>query len=189
MAEQLSVQVRDTRGKRHALRMRRAGSIPAVLYGHGKGSVSLSVPAEQLTAAIRHGSKLVQLEGGVKDSALIREIQWDTFGLDILHVDFTRVLADERVEMTISVHLRGDAPGTKEGGGVEHPLHEIQLECPVVAIPDKLEMNINSLKLGESLTVGDLELPEGVKLLTPATTIVVQCVEPAAEAEEEKAEA
>ena len=185
MAEVLNVNIRETRGKRNSRRMRAAGGIPAILYGHGKPSVSLRVPADKLMTALRHGSKLFELSGDVQENAIIREVQMDTFGIEVLHVDFTRVLASESVETTITVELRGEAPGTKEGGVIEHLLHEVRIECLVTEIPDKLEININALNLGESRTASQLSLPEGARLISEADTVIVQCVQPAVLPDEE----
>lgn len=184
MAETLNVEVRKSLGKRNAKRLRNSGAIPAVLYGHGEATVSLAVSHEQFTTALRHGSRLVQLQGGVNESALIRDLQWDTYGTDVMHIDFSRVSADERIEVTVPVELRGQAPGARQGGVVQHMVHEIEIECLATAIPDKIQLNINHLEIGGSVTVGQLELPEGVKLLSDAEAIAVQCVEPAAEVEE-----
>jgi len=184
--ETLNAHIRDTRGKRNARRLRADGQIPAILYGHGEESVSLSVVADEFAAALRHGSKVVELKGAVNQSALIREVQWDTFGTEVLHLDLTRVSAGESVETTVSLELRGDAPGTHEGGILQNPIHELQIECPVAAIPDKISVNVNSLQLGESISAGELPLPESVRLLMDPETVVVLCVQPAAEIEEEE---
>jgi len=185
MAEVLNVNIRETRGKRNARRMRAAGGIPAILYGHGKSSVSLRIPGDKLATALRRGTKLFELSGDVQESALIREVQMDTYGIEVIHVDFTRVLAGERVETTIAVELRGEAPGTKEGGVIEHLLHEVRIECPVTEIPDKLEININALNLGETRTVSQLNLPEGAQLVSDADAVIVQCIQPAVLPDEE----
>ena len=185
MAESLHVHRRETRGSRNAKRLRAGGRIPAVLYGHGGENVSLTVPAEELATAIRHGAKLVELAGEVQDSAIIKEAQWDAFGLELLHVDFTRVVAGELLETTVRVELRGDAPGAREAGIVEHQMHEVQIECPVTAIPEKLTLRINELGLGESILASDLALPDGTKLLTEPSTMIVHCTVPAAPVEEE----
>ena len=153
MAEVLNVECRETRGKRNARRLRNAGKVPAVLYGHGEQSISLSVPAEELDHAVRRGSRLVNLTGGVQQQAFIRELQWDTWGTHVLHVDFTRISEHEKVQVEVTVELRGEAPGLKEGGVVEQLLHQVQIECEVTAIPEKLEVNINQLNLGESVSM------------------------------------
>ena len=106
MAEALKVELREKRGKRKARQLRRGGAIPAILYGHGQESVSLTVPREAFVTALRHGTRLVDLQGAVSESALIRDLQWDTFGVDVLHIDFARVSADERITVTVAVELR-----------------------------------------------------------------------------------
>lgn len=181
----LNVQIRDTRGKRNARRMRADGHIPAVLYGHGEKNVSLAVASIEFATVLRHGSKVVELKGAVNESVLIREIQWDTFGTEVLHLDLTRVSAGESVETTVSLELRGDAPGTHEGGILQNPIHELHIECPVTVIPDKISVNVNSLQLGDSILAGELSLPEGARLLMDPDTAVVLCVQPAAEVDEE----
>ncbi len=187
MAESLTVEKRATRGKRHAKRLRVAGSIPATLYGHGEEPVSLSVPHEAFLAAVRHGSRLLELKGAVNESALIRELQWDTYGTDVLHIDFARVSADEKVEVTVPVELRGQAAGARAGGVIQHMIHSVEIECLATAIPDKLLVKINNLEIHGTILVGQIELPAGVKLLSDSDEIVVQCLEPVAE--EDAAEA
>lgn len=183
MSEVLKVEVRQTRGKRHARRMRSAGMVPAVLYGHGEQNLSLSAAADQLQLVMRHGARVVDLEGAVSEKAFIRDLQWDVFGLEVLHLDLARVSADEKVEVELPVELRGEAPGVKDGGVVTQAVHHVRVECLVTAIPEKLSLRIHSLALGQSLLVKDLELPAGVTMLTEPETLIVQCAEPKAEAE------
>lgn len=187
MAEVLNVSKRETRGTSRARRLRASGVIPAVLYGHGQESLSLSVPADEIQSVIRHGSHIVDLKGAVSESALIREVQWDPFGMNVLHIDLTRVKAGELVELTVPVELRGDAPGVKQGGIVKQQLHKIDISCPVTSVPDKLVVSVNELGLSESITAAQLELPEGGKLVTDPDAVVVQCEEAAPEVEVEEA--
>jgi large subunit ribosomal protein L25 len=187
MPEVLQVKKRDSRGKRNARRQRAAGSVPAILYGHGEESISLTVKASEVATALRHGSQVVDLQGDLSEQALIKEIQWDTFAQEVLHIDFNRVSAGERVTVTVAVELRGVAPGANAGGVVEQLVHELEIECPAMSIPEKLEVNINKLQLDESRTVADIKIPEGTTVLVPADTVVVQCFEPQPEIEEEAA--
>lgn len=189
MTEELKVQLRQTRGKHHARRLRRAGGVPGVLYGHGEENVSLSVPADQLDALVHHGGRMVALSGAVNEPAFIRDVQWDTWGTHVLHVDFTRISEHERVEVQVPLELRGEAPGIKEGGVVEQLIHAVQLECPAAAIPEKLTVGINDLQLHGSITIADLELPAEAAVLGDSAAVVVHCVEPIAVPEEEVAEA
>jgi large subunit ribosomal protein L25 len=183
MSEAIAVEKRDLTGKRNNRRLRRSGYVPAILYGHGLENLSLKVNEHDLAAVIRHGSRVVDLTGAANESALIRQVAWDTFGLEILHVDFTRVSADERIEVKVPIELKGQAAGAKEGGVVELLIHEVEIECPALKIPDKIVVNINELKIEDSLTTSDLVLPEGVKLLSHEGEVVVHCVLPKEEAE------
>lgn len=178
MSDVLKVEVREGRGKRQVKRLRRSGQVPAVLYGHGEANLSLAIPADQVKSAVRHGARVVDLDGAVKEKAFIRDLQWDTFGLDVLHLDLTRVSADEKVEVEVTVELRGEAPGVKEGGVVNQVLHHVDVESLVTAIPEKLTLRINSLGLDQSLTAAQIELPAGTTLVTPGETIIVQCAVP-----------
>jgi len=185
MADTLEAKKRETRGKRNARRDRAEGRTPAILYGHGVDNVSLTVDSNALSAAVQHGNPLIELAGDLKESALISDIQWDPMGNRILHIDFTRVKADERIEVSISVELRGVAPGINAGGVVNQLIHDTVVECAAVAIPEKLEININHLELGGSITAGEIELADGVNLTCAADTIFVQCNEPLPEMDED----
>ena len=184
--EQITATKRTETGKRRMRRLRASGSIPAVIYGHGEESIALTIPADQFNAALRHGSRLVEFTGDLKEAALIDSVQWDTFGADPLHIDFVRVDKDEKVDITVALELRGDAPGTHDGGVVTQPLHEIEINCPVTSIPESIEVNINSLELEGEIQAGELELPNGATLLTPADQTVAQCIIPTVVEEEEE---
>jgi large subunit ribosomal protein L25 len=159
-------------------RLRDQGVVPAVLYGHKQSNVNLEITGDQVRAAVRHGARLVNLAGDVQETALIRQVQWDAFGVEVLHLDLTRVSSDEAVELVLPIHLKGTAAGTREGGVVEHIKHEVKILCPVVSIPEHLTLNVNNLHVGQSLTLAELPLPAGAKLLTDAGEIVVMCVTP-----------
>ena len=166
------------------------GKIPGILYGHGLENVPLAVAADTLTAAIRHGSRLVSLTGAVSESAFIRELQWDTWGTHIVHVDFTRISEHEIVEVRVPVELRGEAPGVREGGVGVQLILEVEIACPASVIPEKLAVNINHLMLGESILLNNLEVPEGAKVLAAdLEAVMVECVVPLEQPEEGAAEA
>jgi large subunit ribosomal protein L25 len=185
MAETLTAQLRESLGKRGARRLRGTGQIPVELYGHGEANVHLAIPSAELEAAIRHGAHLVELRGAVTDSALIRDVQWDAFGTELLHVDLARVSAEESVEVEVAVDLRGTAAGTKDGGVVQHVLHEVRILCPAAMIPDKLEARISQLQVGQHFTASQLELPQGASLLTSPDQIIAICSAPMVHAEDE----
>ena len=185
MAEVFEVTRRDAFGSQNTRRLRRAGQIPAILYGHGKENVPLAIPAGQVQDAIRRNARLIDLQGEVKENALIREVQWDALGNEVLHMDLTRVSATELVSVDVALETRGTAPGSSAGGIVKVLVHNINIECRADSIPEKLELNINQLELDQSLTIADLELPSGTKAALDDSTILVQCVEALLEEEEE----
>jgi len=188
MAETLHVEKRKEHGTRHSVKLRREGRLPAVLYGHGEGSVSLSLPADEMEASLRHGARVVDLAGAESGKALVQDIQWDTFMQHVLHVDLLRVKAGEKVTVEVPIELRGEAPGTREGGVVELLVHSVEIEVPLDLVPDKLHVNINHLEVGQELTIRDIEdLPAGAKVFEEDDTMVVHCVVKAVVEEEEEA--
>lgn len=185
-AQEVKVEVRSETGKRKVKRIRAEGKVPAVIYGHGEESVSLSVPADEIGRIINHGERIVSLTGGVTSDAFIREVQWDVFGSHVIHIDFTRVAAGELLDTTISIGTRGVAPGTKVGGTVEQPLQEMAIKLPPRSMTDHIEVVINELGMDEKITLADIDLPDGAVYDLDPSTVVVQCIEKVEKAEEEE---
>jgi large subunit ribosomal protein L25 len=180
----LVTQKREGKGSHRAAKLRKQGLIPAVLYGHKQETVAVSVSHDELFAAIKHGSRVLDLkaDSGV-ETALIKAIQWDHLGKDILHADFERVSKDERITVHVRVELRGIAPGVTGGGVLDQPLHTVDVECLAIAIPESIRVNLGELQLGQSIYVRDLKLPEGVKMISDPDAIVVHVTAPQAEVE------
>jgi large subunit ribosomal protein L25 len=184
MSDSVEVKLRKGTGSRESRKLRGEGLVPAVLYGHGEKCVNLVATREAVQGAVRHGSRIVELKGAVKTSALIRELQWDTFGVEPVHVDFLRVSATDRVKVRVPVDLKGECPGQRAGGIVSIVLHEIELECPAEAIPDHIHAQVGHLEVGHSIKVKDLELPKGARSLADGEETVVTCLVPGKKAEE-----
>src|SRR5438552_9814855 len=170
----LAAQRREGRGSQKAKKLRLQGLVPAVVYGHKEATVSIALPADEVTKAIRQGAHIVNLQtDGITQTALIKEIQWDHLGKELQHVDFARVSADERVTVPVPIEIRGTAPGIAQGGVLDQPLHTLHLECPVTSIPGSIRVNISELQLDGAIHVRDLALPEGVKAMDDPDVIVV----------------
>lgn len=186
--EKIAVQPRTESGSTGSRRLRTQGIVPAVMYGHKKGAVSIQLTGEDVRALLKDGSKVVDLElDGTLEKTLLRDVQWDTFSKHILHVDFLRVDPDERIHVEIPVAFRGTAPGVLAGGIFEQPLHTIEVECLAVEIPDAIHVKIGNLQIGDSVHVSDLvDLPAGLKILNPADSVVVQISEDAKAVKEEE---
>jgi large subunit ribosomal protein L25 len=180
----LTTEKRDTRGTRTARKLRAKGRVPAVLYGHKEDTLSVSVETVELLSAVRHGARVVDLrsDSGLQ-KAQISELQWDHLGQEVLHVDFRRVAADERIHVTVPVEVRGVAPGVTAGGVLDQPIHTLSVECAADSVPESIRVNINELQLGAAIHVRDLHLPPDVKALADADAIVVHVTTPQAEEE------
>lgn len=159
-------------------RLRRSGKVPAVLYGHGQPVMNLSLGSDEVKALVRHGARVVDLEGAVAEKAFVRELQWDTWGREVLHLDLARVSADERVTVEVQIELKGDAQGVKDGGVLDFVTHSVEIECLVIAIPEKLILRVGGLKLDSHLNADAIELPQGATLVSDPTTTIVSCAKP-----------
>jgi large subunit ribosomal protein L25 len=187
MADVLKVEKRERTGSAATRRLRRGGSVPAVLYGHGEENQHLAIPANQVNKVVRNHSKMVELSGDVKDTALVSNMQWDPLGIEVLHLDLIRVNLKEKVEVTVAIHTHGDPIGVREGGVFVENVHEVMISCPAGSIPDQVDLNINDLHVNANLTAADLELPADVELVTPADTVVAHVEEARLDVEEAEA--
>jgi large subunit ribosomal protein L25 len=139
---------------------------------------------EELEKAVRHGVHVIDIQTGNKtEKALIRDLQWDHLGKELLHVDLARVAADERVVVTVPVEIRGTAPGIAAGGVLDQPLHSLAVECPVINVPDSVRVNVGALQLGAAIHVRELVLPPDIKAMADPDVVVVQVIAKQAEAE------
>jgi large subunit ribosomal protein L25 len=189
MSDTLRVETRKIHGKRNNERLRRSGKLPAILYGHGEEPVSLELGYDQVQASLRHGAKVVDLEGAASGKALFQDVQWDTFYQVLLHVDLLRVHAGEKVTVEVPIELKGEAVGVREGGVIEQVIHSIEIEVALDVIPEKLHINIKNLKIGDHLTAKDIsDLPAGATILGDEDEMIVHCVAPVAEEEAEAGE-
>ena len=171
----LTATARPGRGTRAAGKLRKLGQLPAIVYGHKEDAVSVSVPYADFDRAIRvKHARVVDLVLGAKtEKVLIRELQWDHLGSQMMHVDFARVSKDEKVKVTVPVKLK-NAPKTTGGGVLDQPFHTLHIECLAIAIPDEITIDITDLTLGHPIHVRELKLPTGVAVLEGPETIVVQ---------------
>lgn len=172
----LAAQTRDQIGTRATRRLRSAGQLPAIVYGHKLDAVNVSVPAKPFNEALNKGAHVFELSvGGKKENALLKDVQYDHLGTNIIHIDFARVDLNEKVTVTVGIELKGDAPGEKDGGVLQQILNEIEVECVVTEIPSGIVFNVSGVKLDDSVHVKDLVLPKGVTALTDGEQIVAVC--------------
>ena len=183
VAGKLTVQRRNQLGSIQARRMRQAGIVPGNMYGHKQAAVALAAPAFNVTALVRGGTRVldVELEGAI-EKAIIREVQWDYLGKEIVHFDLVRVDPNEKLTVEVRVELKGTAPGILSGGVLDHTLRTLTLECLAIAIPENILVKINTLELGQAVHVRELEPPPNTRILNNPEAIVVRVAQHGEEA-------
>lgn len=165
---------RASLGTANSRRLRRDGLIPAVIYGKKLENLNVAFGREQFETAIRQHTRIldVKLPGGKVEKAILKEVQWDTFGDEVLHVDLGRVALDDRIQLSIALRFAGDPKGVAAGGHLEVYLHEARIECLAGSIPESLKIEVSHLELDQVMRVRDVTVPEGVRLLEDAETAV-----------------
>ncbi|MCE9529906.1 MAG: 50S ribosomal protein L25 [Planctomycetes bacterium] len=180
----LETQARKGSGSREAVKLRKSGHIPANIYGHKEATENVAIAKDALIAALRHHAFTLELKtNGKNQSVLIQDVQYCHLGKDVMHVDFLRVSATDKIHITVPVELRGIPAGAKGGGVLIQPLHNLHIECLVSARPDSIRVKIEDLQIGQAIHIRELQIPEGVKVLHDADAVVVQIKIPAAAAE------
>ena len=174
---QLSATPRDGTGKGSARSLRAQGQIPAVIYGHGRAPQSLAIDnreLEKLLSKISAESTVIELSmDGKSARTLIREIQRHPFKRQILHVDFQELVAGEKVTVRIPIVLNGIPEGVRVDGGIlDQTMRELEIEVDPANIPNRVDVDVNALRIGDSVHVRDIALPEGVTLVGEADSTV-----------------
>lgn len=181
----LAAQVRPTVGKGTARKLRSAGNIPAVIYGHGRQPQPLAISAyalERLLEKISYRTTVIDLDiGGATARTLIREIQRHPFRKQILHVDFQELVAGEKVTVRVPLVYVGTAEGVRTGGGIlDQVMHELELLVDPSHIPNHIDVDVTALAIGHSLHVSDVKVPEGAEVLDAQNATVCVCSIPKA---------
>lgn len=184
MEQRLVASSRADAGKGVARKLRAAGSVPGVLYGHDTAPVRLVVDARDLTRVLHTSAGanvLVDLViDGKEHLAMPREVQRDRIRDLFIHVDFLAVSRTEKVTVTVPIRLVGTAVGVKEGGILDHHLWEVSVSCLPGEVPEHVDADVSGLGIGDHVSVADLGVPSGVTILTAAAEIVASVVVPAA---------
>src|SRR5213593_2671010 len=181
----LVASLRQAAGKGAARQARLQGKVPAVIYGHGRETQPLEVAAQALEKALTGAepqNTIIELAlDGKKVKTLIREIQRHPLRPDIIHVDFYEIHAEEKVTLKVPVHLMGNPDGVRNAGGVlDQVTREVEIEVLPENIPDRVELDVTALKIGDSLHVRELTIPNA-KILTEADLTIATVVPPRAE--------
>jgi large subunit ribosomal protein L25 len=175
----LKAEARKGLGSKHAAKLRLTGKIPAIIYGHKQEPEAVVFDEHDFTEGLHHGYRLFDVEfDGKKEKLLIKDVQYDYLGKKIIHADLIRVDLSEKVKVEVPLVFKGAAAGISEGGVLEEHLDHIEVECAVTDIPKAIDVLVKNLKMGDSLHVRDIVLPEGVGLVTDINALVIACQKP-----------
>jgi large subunit ribosomal protein L25 len=184
----LNASVRTEKGTGVARKLRQAGSVPAVIYGHGREPQSLTIntrEVEKLLQLHSAGSTVIELsvEGKVAKT-LIREIQRHPFKRSIVHIDFQELVAGEKITVSIPLRFVGTADGVRNSGGIlEETMHQVHLRVDPSNIPNHIDVDVTPLTIGHSYHIADITLPAGVVILDDPQATVCVCTAPKAAVE------
>lgn len=186
--QELTVKRREATGKQVAKRLRREGTVPAILYGSARPEPVIVDPRAVLRMIHGHerSTQLLSLkfegESGASRLAIIRELQFDPVDERLMHVDLQEVSADRPITVRVSIRPVGEAAGVKEQKGILNlALHEIEVSCLPTQIPERIDADVTALSIGDVLTVGALKAPEGVRIVNDPGQAVATVSPPMAE--------
>ena len=171
----LEAQKRDRFGSRYAKRLRAAGQLPAVIYGHGSAPLSVTLNEKATLTALKHGSHVVnvRVEGGATDTCLVKDLQFGYLGDNVIHVDLARVNLDEIVTVNVALHFVGTPEMAKKAGNiVTHDLAQLEVRCKVRDIPEEIRVDLSMVMHGMTMNLGEIKLPQGVTAVLPADHIL-----------------
>jgi large subunit ribosomal protein L25 len=178
-AAKLKASPRSELGTRASKACRKAGQLPAVLYGHKAETCALLVDARELGLVLKQGARFLELQLPDRvEQAVIKELQHDPISSTVIHVDFARVSMDEVVTVKVPLKLKGHSVGVLHGGALEQHLAEITVKCLPVAIPKFIEADISNLEIGAILHVSAIKAPEGIVVAENPEHVVVTIHEP-----------
>ena len=189
----LQAEVRTQSGTGAVKRMRKAGTIPAAVYGRKVKASNIQVHGKTFSKLLEGSASdniLVSLKiAGEEQLALVQEVQHDYLRGGILHIDFHAVAADEEIHANVPVSMIGEAKGLKQGGLVEAIHHEIEVRCLPKDLPESIQIDVTGLEVGKGIHVSEITFPEGVTCRLGGDVVIIMCEEPKVEVEPEPAAA
>jgi large subunit ribosomal protein L25 len=178
MAKTLSLeaQLREQIGSKAAAAVRKQGRIPAVVYGHQQQPVAISLDAHDFVEGLHHGARLMDLTlAGKNEKAIIKDLQYDHLGRDVIHADLMRVDITEVIKVVVPLELKGTPKGAQEGGVLTAHTSRLEVQCLAINIPESIVVPVKDMEVGQSIHAGQVQLPEGVTLASPAEMLVASC--------------
>jgi len=186
----LTAEMREKKSGSTGRRFRRAGVLPAIVYGQDSPNVMVLINTKEFA----HLEQDIAGENIVIDLAIagekkltpvaIREVQRDPVTDDFVHIDFLRLSLTEKIKFELPVHIVGESIGVKEGGILDRLTRSIEIRCLPDELPPHIDVDITNLQINQSIHVGDIELPENIEIVSPAETTLFSVLPPKVEVEE-----
>lgn len=172
----LKAEIRDKAGTKQSSKLRKGGKIPAIVYGHKKEPMAISLDKHAFVEGLHHGHRLIDVQiDGQKETMLVKEVQYDHLSRDVVHADLMRVSETETVKVEVPVEVKGTAKGAAEGGVITVHFAKLDVECRVTEIPDSLVVSVKEMSVGDTIHARDITLPAGVKLVSNPEVLVISC--------------
>jgi len=170
---QIHAKPRSELGSKANRRLRDAGLLPGVIYGHKEAVIPVTLPHKEVVSHLSRGAHVFDLNlDGKSEKVLVKEVQYNHLGDQVIHVDFARVSLDEKVKVTVPIELRGTPKGEADGGVLQQIIKALEVECLVTEIPEAVRHNVADMALNDVLHIKDLKVPDGVKVLQDGELIV-----------------
>ncbi|MDI6781939.1 MAG: 50S ribosomal protein L25 [bacterium] len=183
---ELNVSLREKKGKEANKKLKANGTVPAILYGREKENISLTINAKELAKVISAGENAIismTLADNMQETVVLKDWQLHPYNGTILHADFYRISLEESIEVKVPLEILGTAPGQKTGGVMDILLREVEVRALPLQVPDKFEVNVSYLEIGDIIHVKDIQMGEGIEILSDPEQVIVTLTVPVAEIE------
>jgi len=176
---ELDAALREENGNVSVSQLREEGLVPGVLYGRERETVSIKADAKEV-ATILGGNAIIDLtlDDDTTQPVMVKEVQKDVITRDLLHIDLYQIDLDQKITIEVPVTVVGQPEGVKEGGLLNHILREIEIECLPTDIPKSIDVNVEELEIGDSVSVGEIDVTEEIEITVDETETVATVVLP-----------
>jgi large subunit ribosomal protein L25 len=180
----LKAEVRQRIGSKAAVKVRKQGRIPAIVYGHKQEPAVISLDAHDFAEGLHHGHRLMEVQidksfdpaqDGKPQKVIVKDLQYDHIGKEIIHADLMRVDVTERVTVTVPIELKGAAKGAEAGAIIVEHTDHLEVECKVTDIPESIVVSVKDMDVADALHARDIKLPDGLKLVSDPEMLMVTC--------------
>ena len=175
--QSIKAETRKRTGSGVLKQMRREGQLPSVVYGKGTENLNIKISTKELTDMLAHSASTsilidLEIDGGKSQTAFLQSTQRNPLTGALVHADFLAVTEGMKISATIPVEVHGEPIGVKAGGLMEQLIRDLDISCSPKDLPERIDVNIEHLGVGDSMTIGDLDIPEGVEPVLAADVLV-----------------